>query len=166
MSHVPALLLLPLLAVYLPHAVVLSVIDGAEHRLPNRFVASLTLLLAAALALLAALQEELRPLIGAAAVIAIVVAALGIAVALVAPRLIGMGDAKTAPAVVLMSAAMGPEVLIAGALATAVLGGLVGIVVMAATRSAGTRFAFGPLLLAGPFLGLLGADAVRAALGT
>lgn len=165
MSPVPEILLLPLLAVYLPHAAVLSAIDGAEHRLPNRWVASLTLLLALVLGVLALLEPALRPLLGAAAVLALVVAAAGIGVALLAPQLIGMGDAKTAPAVVLMSTALGPEVLIAGALGTALLGGIIGIAVMIATRSGASRFAFGPVLLAGPFLGLLGAPLVRSALG-
>jgi leader peptidase (prepilin peptidase)/N-methyltransferase len=164
-SDIPPLLLVPLLAVYLPHAVVLSAFDGAQRRLPNRWVASLTLTLALVMALLALCEPPLRGMIGAAAVIALVVGLLGIGFALLAPRLIGMGDAKTAPAVVLMSTALGPEVLIAGALATAVLGGAAGLVVMGATRSAAARFAFGPLLLAGPFLGLLGAPLVAAALG-
>src|SRR5699024_9607392 len=50
----PTPLLIAVLAVaYLPPALVLSWTDGREHRLPNRWVAALTLAVAAALALVA-----------------------------------------------------------------------------------------------------------------
>jgi leader peptidase (prepilin peptidase)/N-methyltransferase len=77
-----------------------------------------------------------------------------------------MGDAKTVPAVVLMTAALGGEVLLAGLLGAALLAGLLGTVVMLAARRAGVRFAVGPVLLATPFLGLIGAPLVASALGT
>ena len=166
MPETSPLLIAVLLAVYLPPALVLSWIDGREHRLPNRWVAGLTGAVGSALLLHALAVPSQRGALRTAAVLALLLGAGAILVALVAPPLLGMGDAKALPVVVLMSASLGGEVLIAGLLGIAVLGGLAGIVVLAASRRAGVRFAFGPVLLAGPFLGLLGAPLVTAALGT
>lgn len=166
MPETSPLLIAVLLAVYLPPALVLSWIDGREHRLPNRWVTGLTGAVGSALLLHALAVPSQRGALRTAAVLALLLGAGAILVALVAPPLLGMGDAKALPVVVLMSASLGGEVLIAGLLGIAVLGGLAGIVVLAASRRAGVRFAFGPVLLAGPFLGLLGAPLVTAALGT
>lgn len=166
MPEIPASLLAVLLVVYLPPAMVLSWTDGREHRLPNRWVAILTVAVGAALALLAALQPALRGGLRTAAVLALVLGLGAVLVALLSPALLGMGDAKTLPVVVLMSTALGGEVLIASLLGVALLSGLMGMAVMAATRRTGVRFAVGPVLLAGPFLGLLGAPLVTAALGS
>lgn len=155
-----------LLLVFCPQAVALAWVDGREHRLPNRQVALLTASTAAALGLLAAFSPELRSLLGTGAVLALACAVGGIGVALVAPQLIGMGDAKTAPVVVLMSAALGPYVLIAAVLGVLLVGGAAGAAAWAVTRRADARFAFGPVLLAGPFLGLLAGPLVAAALGS
>ena len=65
------------------------------------------------------------------------------------------------------SAALGGEVLIASLLGIALLSGAAGAAaILGDPARSGVRFAVGPLLLAGPFLGLLGAPLVRAALGT
>ncbi len=160
------LLIAVLLVVYLPPAAVLAWHDGSSHRLPNRWVAVLTVGVGLALALLAVLVPSLRPSLSSAAILALVLGLGAIVVGLAAPSLLGMGDAKTVPAVVLMCAALGGEVLLAGLLGTAVLAGLLGAVIVLVTRRAGVRFAVGPVLLAAPFLGLLGAPLVAAALGT
>jgi leader peptidase (prepilin peptidase) / N-methyltransferase len=160
------LVTLVLVLVYLPPALVLAWVDGREHRLPNRWVGSLTGGVALSLLVVAVLVPELRGDLRTAAILALLLGAGAILVALVAPPLLGMGDAKTLPVVVLMSTALGGEVMIAGLLGSALLGGIAGAVVMAVTRRAGVRFAVGPLLLAGPFLGLLGAPLVRLALGS
>lgn len=160
------LLIAVLLVVYLPPAVVLSWIDGQERRLPNRWVAGLTTGVGLALLLLALAVPELRPGLRTAAVLALVLGLGAILVSLLAPPLLGMGDAKAVPVVAAMSTALGGEVLIAGLLGVALVGGTVGTAVIAVTRRAGVRFALGPVLLACPFLGLLGAPLVRAALGT
>ncbi|GAA4527164.1 hypothetical protein GCM10023160_22980 [Brachybacterium paraconglomeratum] len=154
-----------LLVVYLPPALVLAWVDGREQRLPNHWVALLTGAVGLALALLALAVPALRPGMSTAALLALVLGLGAIVVALLAPPLLGMGDAKTFPVVVLMSAALGGEVLIAALLGIAVVGGVIGMLVLGVTRRAGVRFALGPVLLAGPFLGLLGAPLVRAALG-
>lgn len=160
----PALIAV-LLVVYLPPAAVLSWIDASEHRLPNRWVAVLTGAVSAGMLLSALLAPSLRADLRIAAILALVLGLGAIVVALAAPSLLGMGDAKSVPVVVLMSTALGGEVLIAALLGIALLGGGLGMVVMAVSRRAGARFALGPVLLSGPFLGLLGAPLVRAALG-
>ncbi|MGO1895553.1 MAG: hypothetical protein ACTH1O_06895 [Brachybacterium sp.] len=160
------LLIAVLLVVYLPPAVVLSWVDGRERRLPNRWVAGLTAGVGLSLLLFALMVPELRPGLRTAAVLALVLGIGAILVSLLAPPLLGMGDAKTVPVVVGMTAALGGEVLIAGLLGVALVGGAVGTAVIAVTRRAGVRFALGPVLLACPFLGLLGAPLVGAALGT
>ena len=160
------LLIAVLLVVYLPPAAVLAWHDGRSHRLPNRWVATLSLAVVVALTLLAALVPSLRPGLRTAAVLALALGAGAIVLGLLAPALLGMGDAKTVPVVVLMTAALGGEALLAGLLGAALLAGLLGTVVMLAARRTGVRFAVGPVLLATPFLGLLGAPLVASALGT
>lgn len=155
-----------LVLVYLPPALVLAWVDGREHRLPNRWVGGLTLTVTLALALGALAVPALREDLRAAMLLALVLGLGAVLLALIAPPLLGMGDAKTLPVVVLMSAALGAEVLLAALLGIAVVSGGAGVAVMVVTRRAGVRFAVGPVLLAGPFLGLLGAPLVRAALGT
>lgn len=165
MPELSPLLIAVLLVVYLPPAAVLSWVDAAEHRLPNRWVAALTGAVSASLLLIALLVPSLRADLRTAAILALAIGAGAILVALVSPALLGMGDAKTTPVMVLMCAALGGEVLLAALLGIALLGGALGMVVMARSRRAGVRFAVGPVLLAGPFLGLLGAPLVTAALG-
>lgn len=165
----PAESLVPLLlltGVYLPPALVLSWVDGREQRLPNRWVAVLNLAVTGSLLLCAALIPATRDGVRSGLVLAVALGVGAIVIALFTPGLIGMGDAKTLPAVVLMSTALGGEVLIAGLLGIALLGGVIGMVVIVVTRRAAQRFAFGPVLLSGPFLGLLGAPIVSAALST
>lgn len=159
-------LLTVLALAYLPPAVVLSRTDVLEHRLPNRWVLALTASTCLGLGIIALVQPAARPGLRSALVLAVVAGTGAVLIALAAPRLLGMGDAKTVPVVVLASAALGGPALIAAALGMALLAGLVGTVVMALSRSATTRFAVGPILLAGPFLGLLGAPLVSTALGT
>lgn len=155
-----------LLVVYLPPALVLAWVDAREHRLPNRWVGGLTAAVCAALTVIAVMLPDQREVLRAALVLALVLGVGAVVVALVAPPLLGMGDAKTLPVVVLMSAAFGAEVLIAALLGIAIVSGVAGAGVILAARRAGVSFAVGPILLAGPFLGLLGAPLVRAALGT
>ena len=166
MSLTSVLLCAVLLVIYLPPALVLAWVDGREHRLPNRWVAALTIGVSLALGVLAVALPTLRSGLATAAVLALVLGIGTIVVALAAPQLLGMGDAKTVPVVVLMSAALGGDVLIGALLGITLVGGLIGTAVLMVTRRAGVRFALGPVLLAGPFLGLLGAPLVRAALGT
>lgn len=157
MPDTSALVLAVLLVVYLPPAVVLAWVDGREHRLPNRWVAMLTGGVGLSLLAIALLQPGQRRVLLTAAVLAAALGTGAILLALLAPPVLGMGDAKSVPVVVAMSAALGGEQHLAGG---------IGTVVVLVTRRPGVRFALGPVLLAGPFLGLCGAPMVAAALGT
>lgn len=154
-----------LMAVYVPHAIALSVVDLREHRLPNPLVLSLTLAVALVAAGSALLVPAARGQVAAAVVLAVVGAALAVGVALLAPPLLGMGDAKTLPAALLTTALLGWDALLGGLLGTAVLGGLGGIVALVRTRDVRASFAYGPALLAMPVAGMVLAPGVRTALG-
>lgn len=166
MSSVPVIALAVLVLVYLPPAMVLAWVDARERRLPNRWVGGMSLAVTGALLLAALVAPQLRPGVRSGVVLAVVLGIGAVVLALFVPALLGMGDAKALPVVVLMSTALGGEVLIAALLAIALLGGIAGAGVMVISRRTGQRFAVGPVLLAGPFLGLLGAPLVGAALGT
>lgn len=162
----PPVMLAVLVLVYLPPAVVLSRIDVREHRLPNPWVGGMTGAVVVGVLLAVAVDPSSWPAVRGGLVIALVLGIGAVLIALAAPQLIGMGDAKTVPVVMLMCTVLGGEVLIAGLLGIAVLGGAIGAVVLVLTRRSGVRFPFGPVLLAGPFLGLLGSPLVAGALGT
>ena len=163
---IPPAALLVLLVAYLPPAVVLSRIDAVQQRLPNPWVAGMTAAVTAGLLLASVADPSVRGSLRGALVIAVVLGLGAVLVALAAPPLLGMGDAKTVPVVMLMSTVLGGEVLIGAILGIAVLGGVVGAVVLIASGRAGQRFPFGPVLLAGPFLGLLASPLVAGALGS
>lgn len=165
MSVLPMGAAAALLVAYLPLAGALSVIDLREHRLPNRLVLALTAAVALVLGTTALLVPGARGIVALAAILGGATAVVGIAIALLTPHLLGMGDAKTAPAVVATATALGWDVLAGGLLGTALLGGIAGIVTLARTGDARARFAYGPVLLAAPLLGLLLAPLVRGALG-
>jgi leader peptidase (prepilin peptidase)/N-methyltransferase len=145
--------------------VVLTVADVREHRLPNRVVASMTASTTATVILVGLFSPDVRRLVPIALLVAVVVAVLGITVAWLAPDLLGMGDAKLAPVVTLMAVVCGPMVAIATLLGVALLGGVAGAVVLLLRRDVRARFAYGPVLLCAPFVGLLGAPVVETVLG-
>lgn len=155
-----------LVVVYVPLAIALSVVDVREHRLPNRLVLALTAAVLLVLASTAALSSAARPSCLSALVLGAVVAVLGIVVALLAPSLIGMGDAKVAPIIAAVCALLGADAVLAAVLGVAVVGGLIGIIALARTRDPRTRIPYGPVLLAAPLWGVLGAPVISGALGT
>lgn len=165
MTALPSLAVGALAVAYLPLALALSITDVREHRLPNRLVAALTAAVGLVLLATAATVPATRSLCLGALALALLIGLLGIAVALLAPDLLGMGDAKTAPAVAAVACALGWDVLLGALLGCALLGGAVAAAVMIRSRSARTRMAYGPVLLSSPLLGLLLAPVVRAALG-
>ncbi|WP_169514176.1 prepilin peptidase [Agrococcus lahaulensis] len=122
-------------------------VDVAEHRLPN--AVTLPLLLVAATAGAARLAAgDLAPL--AALVSAGVLLAMALAGGM------GMGDVKLGAALALAASTLGWTVPLAALAASVVVGGLAGVVALAAGRRS---LAFGPSLLAGHALAavLLGA---------
>lgn len=163
----PALLVAVLLSIaYLPFAIVLSAIDVRQQRLPNAVVLRLSLTLLVLGVALAVLVPAARGRLAWAAGIALVLGAGAIGAALLSPGAIGMGDAKTLPAVVFLSCVWSIEAGIGALLGGALLAGALGAAAWWRTGRAGTRFALGPVLLAAPFLGVLLAPAVRSVLGT
>lgn len=165
MTALPPLVLGALATAYVPLAIALSAVDIREHRLPNRGVAVLNAAVVLVLSVTALVVPAVRALCLGALGLALVVAVLGIGIALLAPDLLGMGDAKTAPAVAAVACALGWDVLFGALLGCALLGGVVAVAVMARTRSARARMAYGPVLLVSPLLGLVLAPLVRSALG-
>lgn len=156
-------MLLPLLLVHLPQAVPLALTDVRELRLPNRPVAVLSGSVLVGVLVVAAAVPGARPYLPFALLAAVVLGLTAIVIALVSPALLGMGDAKLVPVVVLLSAALHPLVLI-GAFAGTLLTGAVAGVLALARHGPRARFAFGPVLLVAPLWGLVLAPLLERAL--
>lgn len=164
-SALPLPSVVALALAYLPLAAVLSAVDLREHRLPNPLVLALSVAVGLVTTGTALLVPGARAACLSALGIALGAGVIAVLIALLAPDLLGMGDAKILPAVVAVAAVLGWDVLIGGMLGAAVLGGMAGIIALAVTRDARTRIAYGPVLLSAPLLGLVLAPAVRTALG-
>lgn len=165
LSAVPLPALIALLVVYLPQAVALSVIDVREHRLPNRHVLVLSGSIVLVTAGVALLYPPARGDVVLALATGLLGGALAVCIALLSPSLLGMGDAKTIPAVLVTTCLLGWDVLLSGLLGTAILGGVCGIVTLLRTRDARAAFAYGPVLLAMPMVGIALAPWMRSGLG-
>lgn len=166
LSAVPLPALIAPLVVYLPQAVALSVIDVREHRPPNRHVLVLSASIALVTAGVALLSPPARGDVVLALVTGLVGGALAVCIALLSPSApLGMGDAKTIPAVLVTTCLLGWDVLLSGLLGTAILGGVCGIVTLLRTRDARAAFAYGPVPLAMPVVGIALAPWMRSGLG-
>jgi leader peptidase (prepilin peptidase)/N-methyltransferase len=139
--------------------VVLAVIDARTRLLPNRvtypaFPAVLALLLVASVGL-GDLGRLVRGLLAAAAV-----GALFLALALISPRGMGLGDVKLAPTLGLALGWLSWGTVAVGVFAGFLLGALAGlaaILLLGLTRK--SLLPFGPWLVSGALLGVLaGAD--------
>jgi leader peptidase (prepilin peptidase)/N-methyltransferase len=139
--------------------VVLAVIDASTRRLPNRitypaFPLVLTLLLAASVGL-----GDLGRL-GRGLLAAVAVGTFFLALALISPRGMGLGDVKLAPTLGLALGWLSWGAVAVGIFAGFLLGGLAGlgaIAVLGLTRK--SLLPFGPWLVTGALLGVLaGAD--------
>jgi len=160
-----SLVVLGALLVFAAAATVLAVVDVVEHRLPNAVLGPAGLAVAALLGVAAALDgagagpgRALSAVVGAA-----VLFALFLAVALVSPRAMGMGDVKLAALVGGVLGWGGLTSWVVGVGAMFVLGGLVAVVGLLLRRvPAGGTIPFGPAMLAGALLAVV---AVPATLG-
>lgn len=149
-----------LLAAYLWFAaasIALALIDIDFQRLPNRIVLPSTVVVIVLLSLAAIVQLDLTRLVstlgGAAAMFA-----LYLVIMLVYPQGIGGGDVKLAPMIGAALGYVGWSELAAGAFAGFVLGALWAVALIA--RRAGSRktgLPFGPFMLLGAWIGLVGA---------
>ena len=143
--------LLPFLGLVVVGAA-LSWIDLTQRRLPNRIVlpavGSSVLLLLGAAVLDGDLSAWLTALAAGAALFV-----LYLVLALVSPRGMGMGDVKLAALVGLCAGYLGWATLVVAAFAGFLVGGVVGLIGIAAGRATrNTAIAFGPWMLVGLWL--------------
>jgi leader peptidase (prepilin peptidase)/N-methyltransferase len=136
-------------------AVVLSLVDIAEKRLPNALVYPSLVALPALLMMASASHGYWSALAGAffggAALFA-----LYFVLALVSPSSIGMGDVKLGAVLGLALGYLGWTPLLVGSVGAFLIGGLVALVALAARRvTLQGSIPFGPSMLAGAFLGML-----------
>lgn len=137
----------------------LTVIDLREHRLPNRIVYPWTVATFTLLAIVAALASELDSLVRGV-VSGLLWAGGFLIVRLIHPPAIGMGDVKLAAVLGLYAGFLGWEMLGTAVVLSFLLGGLVSLVMVAARRATrSTRIPFGPFLILGTALVLVGAPA-------
>ncbi len=136
-------------------SIALTAIDLDTHRLPDAIVLPAYPVLAALLAAAAIAAGDLESAARAAAGAGILFAAY-LTLALISPRGMGMGDVKLAGVIGLMLGWYGWAALAVGALAAFILGGLVGVALIAARRaSRNTGIPFGPWMLGGAWVGIL-----------
>jgi leader peptidase (prepilin peptidase)/N-methyltransferase len=146
---------LPALLALAATGVVLSIVDLTEHRLPNAVLLPTLILLAVLLVLASALSGEWMSLLWALAGGAGMFA-LYLALALISPSGMGMGDVKFAAPLGLVLGWFGWAVWIWGVLAGFVIGGVVSLIALALRRvSLRGSIPFGPSMLAGALLAIL-----------
>jgi len=136
-------------------SVALAIIDVEHHRLPDAIVlpsyAVGLVLLGASSALSGEWDALLRGVVGMAALFVFY-----LALALVKPGAMGLGDVKLAGVLGLWLGWLGWGELVVGAFAAFLLGGLFSIVLLATRRAQRTGgIPFGPWMLAGAWVGVL-----------
>lgn len=147
--------LLPALLAFCAIAVVLALVDVAEHRLPNTIIATGIAALAVLLVIAAAPGGEwlrmLWALSGACAMFGVY-----LLLALASPRSMGMGDVKLGFLLGLLLGWFGASAWLFGLLAAFVIGGIIAVVALARRRvSLRDSIPFGPSMLAGALLVVL-----------
>jgi leader peptidase (prepilin peptidase)/N-methyltransferase len=144
-------------------SVALTAIDLELHRLPNRIVLPGYLVAALLLGTAGALSGDVVAL-ATAGIGAIASFGLYLGLAVARPGGMGMGDVKLAGVLGLFLGFLGPAPLLVGMFAAFLLGGIAGIVVLAARR--GTRrtaLPFGPWMLVGAWIGIFAGEPLAAA---
>lgn len=136
-------------------SIALAAIDLDTHRLPNPVVLTAGILgvvfLGGAAIAAGDLESAVRALAGSG-----ILFALYLALALLVPRGMGLGDVKLAAVVGLYLGWAGWAEFAVGAFAAFVLGGLVGILLLAARRARrSTAIPFGPWMLGGAWVGIV-----------
>ncbi|WP_022891208.1 prepilin peptidase [Agromyces subbeticus] len=147
--------LLPALLAFAACATVLSIVDLAEHRLPNAVVfpalGAVAVLLVPASWAGSAWLPMLWALAGAAAMFAVY-----LLLALISPSSMGMGDVKLALVIGLLVGWFGLSTWLLGLLGAFVVGGVIAIIALALRRvTLRGSIPFGPSMLAGALLALL-----------
>lgn len=141
-------------------SVLLAVIDLDIHRLPNAIVYPSFVVLAVLLAAAGALRGDLGAL-GLAGIGAVASTAFYFALAFAYPGGMGMGDVKFAAVLGLVLGYGGLPQLVVGTAAAFVLGGLVGVVLLAARRAERrSGIPFGPWMIAGAWVGIFAGEPI------
>ncbi|GAA4375714.1 prepilin peptidase [Agromyces bauzanensis] len=146
---------LPALLVFAAASVVLSIVDYAEKRLPNKVIAP-TLVAVALLLVVAALAtgEWIALLWGLGGGLAMFV--VYFVLALISPSSMGMGDVKLAALVGLVLGWFGLSAWLVGLLAAFVVGGVIALVALALRRvTLRGSIPFGPSMLIGALAAVL-----------
>jgi leader peptidase (prepilin peptidase)/N-methyltransferase len=143
--------------------IALAAIDLDVHRLPDAIVLLSYPVLAALLGGAALLSGDGQSA-GRAAAGAGILFALYFLLAIISPRGMGMGDVKLSGVIGLVLGWVGWSALAVGALAAFLLGGLVGLVLIALGRARrSTGIPFGPWMLGGAWVGILLGDPIARA---
>ncbi|WEO78009.1 A24 family peptidase [Cryobacterium sp. SO2] len=142
---------------YAASGIFLSVVDVRHKLLPNKALLPVFLTGVGLLTVTSGLAGDWAALGRALAGAAVLFAAY-LALALISPSGMGMGDVKFSAVVGLFLAYLGWPVLLAGALAGFVIGAMVGLVAL--IRRRGSTVPFGPAMVAGSFAAVLWASAL------
>lgn len=143
--------------------IALAAIDLDTHRLPNALVLPSYVVLAALFGGSALLAGDGEAAARAAAGAGILFS-LYFLLAVISPRGMGMGDVKLAGVIGLVLGWVGWSALAVGALAAFLLGGIVGVVLIALGRARrSTGIPFGPWMLGGAWVGILLGDPIARA---
>lgn len=144
------------------YGVALSAIDIATHRLPNALVLPGYGAGIALCAMASALAADAGMLVRAVAGMAVLFVAY-LALRFAQPGGMGGGDVKLAGVIGLALGWAGWGALATGAAAAFLLGGVVGLALLAGGHRR-VRVPFGPFMLAGAWVGILYGDAIMGAL--
>lgn len=140
--------------------IALAAIDLETHRLPDAIVLP-SYAVAGALFAAAALVSGALEQLATAAAGAGLLFALYLALALISPRGMGMGDVKLAGVIGLYLGWAGWAAIAVGTLAAFLLGGLLGLALIAARRASRTTgIPFGPWMLGGAWIGIVLGDEI------
>lgn len=143
------------LLIFAAVSIALSLIDLETHRLPNPIILFSYVVLTPLLAAAAIAGGDLEQAARAAAGAGIVFGAYLLLAALV-PKGMGLGDVKLAGVVGLVLGYVGWAALAVGGLAAFLLGGMFGLLAIAAGKARrSTGIPFGPWMLGGAWLGIL-----------
>jgi leader peptidase (prepilin peptidase)/N-methyltransferase len=142
-------------------SIALAAIDLETRRLPNAIVAPTALVGLAALFATALLTGQWMPLLGAA-LGALAYGAFYAIPAFVRPDAMGMGDVKLAAVLGGYLGFLGIQYWLVGVIVGALVGGIVGVALLASGRR-GTTVALGPWLLVGAWVGIFAAPAIATA---
>ncbi len=151
---------LPALLYWAAVGIALTLIDFDHHRLPNAIVLPSYIVTAALLLLASVLTGDYGRLL-TAAIGVIALGGLYWVLAVAYPGGMGFGDVKLAGALGMLLGWLGWAHLIVGGFSAFLLGGLFGLLLMAARRATRkSRVPFGPFMLAGAWVGILAGTAI------